>query len=69
MPMTEDDIVAARIRASEGDVPWNRGQVIRQCLAVAKEKARIRRRNRIAMGACAAVALVLVVLWMLWSRR
>lgn len=69
-PLTDDDIVAARVRAAEGGVPWNRADAISEALRKAEIKrlARLRRRNQIIAAAVTATLLLAALVWFLTRR-
>lgn len=69
-PISEQDIMAARLRAAEGTVPWDRRTVLQQAIARVKERQRLRRRRRwIIASAASFVALLVLLLWLFWMAR
>lgn len=71
-PLTDADIIAARTRAAESDVPWDRSKAVRDAIvsAKAKREARLReRRRRILMASVGALLFLLAILGWLLTRR
>lgn len=70
-PITEDEIVAARVKAAEGDVPWNRTELTRALLAKHKALAAARKRRRRILWSVAASAVLMLALlaFLFWRTR
>lgn len=70
-PITEAEILAARVRAAEGGVPWDRAKAISEAMrkAAVKREARRRRRNKIIAASAATLLLLMLVLAWLLTRR
>jgi ferric-dicitrate binding protein FerR (iron transport regulator) len=80
MAITEADIVAARTRAAEGGVPWDRAKAAKQAIEAQETKAalqaarlaaweRRRRRNRVLIAALGLLLAMLALLGWLLTRR
>ena len=61
-PLTEADIIAARYRAAEGGVPWDREKAIRDAVAKGRAATRRRRRNRLMLAGASLLVLILAAL-------
>lgn len=73
-PLTDADIVAARMRAAEGGVPWDRAKALSEAMSKAAEKhaARVaakRRRNRVLLASAVTLLLLLAALAWFLTRR
>lgn len=70
-PLTEADIIAARYRAAEGGVPWDRAKAISEAMqkAAVKRALRRQRRNRIILASLGAFLFLAAVLGWLLTRR
>jgi hypothetical protein len=63
-PLTEADIVAARVRAAESGVPWDRAKALSEARAkvAAKRAAKRERRNRVLLIALGLLLVLLAIL-------
>ena len=70
-PLSDDDIIAARVRAAEGGVSWNRANAVSEAMerAAVKREARRRRRNRLLISALGLFLSALALLGWLLTRR
>lgn len=74
-PLSEADIIAARYRAAEGGVPWDRAKALSEAMAKAEAKAlerlaaKRKRRNRLALMGLSLLTALALLAWLLTRSR
>ena len=70
-PLSDDDIIAARVRAAEGGVSWDRAKAVGEALerAAVKREAKRQKRNRVLIAALGLLLAMLACLGWLLTRR
>lgn len=68
MPLTDEDILAARERIASGAVPWDRDRAVTNAIVAAAQKRALRRKRRLMLAAASVVVMMLAAM-MLWVTR
>lgn len=68
MPLTDEDILAARERIASGIVPWDRDRAVNNAIVAAAQKRALRRKRRLLLATAVALALVVAAI-ALWVAR